>query len=37
LDILRGREGRGDTRTDIRGGVWGVFTGRGLKKIPHKR
>jgi len=37
LDILRGREGRGDTPGGGRGGVWGVFTGRGLKKIPHKR
>jgi len=34
LDILRGRGGRGDTRTDIRGGgMGGVYRG-GVKKNP---
>jgi hypothetical protein len=34
LDYYRGREGRGDTPTVVREGVWGVFTGEGIKKTP---
>jgi len=31
---LRRREGRGDTRTVVGEGVWGVFSGRGKEKPP---
>jgi hypothetical protein len=34
LTYIWGREGRGDTPTVVREGVWGVFTGEGSKKTP---
>jgi hypothetical protein len=37
LGYIRGREGRGDTPTGDREGVWGVFRGGVKKKPPGKR